>query len=182
MWWQWEQRRVRRSLSEELQWSGRWSTNQLRDPCGWMAWCNPRARIQNASASKGDPPSDFVARHVAWDEPSFPSFERGAADAMLECGARGDGHTDDTVALQKCINTHSNVFLPKGIFRISTTLILNENSTLLGLSQTHSVIAPTVDFTPHVPLLRTARGPMTLAFVGLVTFWHNEGVYTLDWR
>jgi hypothetical protein len=39
--------------------------------------------------------SEVVARHVHWDEDSFPSFEPGssarATNAMTDCGAKGDG-------------------------------------------------------------------------------------------
>jgi hypothetical protein len=72
---------------------------------------------------------------------------------------------------------------PKGIFRVSSTLRLRENSCLVGLSQTHSVIAILTTFTSHAPLLSTPEGvPVTIAFVGLTTFWHVDGVFTLDWR
>merc|ERR1712000_673199 len=58
---------------------------------------------------------------------------------------------------------------------------------LVGLSQTHSVIAAAANFSASAeapaPLLRTAEGSTaTLAFVGLTTFWHVPGVFTLDWR
>ena len=57
---------------------------------------------------------------------------------------------------------------------------------LIGLSQTHSVIAPvTTGFRGPLPapLSRTAIGkPVTIAFLGLVTWWHVPGVFTLEWH
>jgi hypothetical protein len=41
-------------------------------------------------------------------------------------GATGDGSTDDFPALQKCVDIHPHVFLPKGLFRISSTLQLQQ--------------------------------------------------------
>ena len=50
--------------------------------------------------------------------------------------------TDDTAALQGCLDKHAEVFLPKGLFRISKTLSMRPGGAIVGLSQTHSVIAP----------------------------------------
>lgn len=120
----------------------------------------------------------------------FPSFERAeVADAVLDCNATGDGSTDDTAALQECLNRFNSVFLPKGLYRISRSLWMRAGTALVGLSQTHSVIAPTTagfaaSATAPAPLLRTgpSGSPVTIAFIGLVTWWHIPGVYTLEWR
>jgi hypothetical protein len=59
---------------------------------------------------------------------------------------------------------------------------------MVGLSQAHSIIAPTStafagNDTHPAPLVRTASGAAaTLGFLGLVTWWHIPGVFTLDWR
>ena len=56
---------------------------------------------------------------------------------------------------------------------------------IVGLSQTHSVIAPASSGFAAVgaPLLRTPPGAaVTIAFVGLVTWWHIPAVFTLDWQ
>ena len=144
------------------------------------------ARIRNISTSDETPP-DMVAKHVHWEEQSFPSFEDiRTADAVRDCEAKGDGMTDDTTALQTCLNKHGRVFLPRGLFRISRTLELPPNAQLVGLSQTHSVLAAAANFSAAgeaTPLVRTAPGaPASLSFIGLVTWWHLAGVFTLDWR
>jgi len=149
--------------------------------------CILGASIMNLTASAGPPPSDLVERHI-WDEKTFPSFEdNDVTNAVLQCGAAGDGKTDDSTALQRCLDKHGKVFLPKGIYRLAKTLLLPARGALVGLSQTHSVLAPTVDFAASArapqPLLRTAaRAPVTLAFVGLVTHWHVDGAFTMDWQ
>jgi len=153
--------------------------------------CMLEARIHNVTSAASGPPPDLAARHVAWDEQTFPTFESGsdgaAADAVRQCGAVGNGEADDGPALQHCLDEHKRVFLPKGIFRLSQTLVLPPHGALVGLSQTHSVLAPAKDFAASAlapqPLLRTAAGaPTLLAFVGLTTHWHVDGAFTLDWQ
>ena len=86
---------------------------------------------------------DLATRHVHWDEHTFPSFESpGTADAIKDCGATGDGATDDSAALQGCLDKHADVFLPRGRYRLSQTLEMNPGNRLVGLSQTHSVLMP----------------------------------------
>ena len=86
-------------------------------------------------------PADLTSRRVLWNSGRFPSLET-AADAVKLCGAKGDGKADDTLPLQHCLDTHDQVLLPKGLFRISATLTMRPGTALLGISQTHSVIAP----------------------------------------
>ena len=102
----------------------------------------PRASVRDVAAVT-DPrslpdPSVLVAKHT-WNEAEFAALET-AVDAVAVCGARGDGVTDDSAALQACVDKHAGVFLPKGRFRLSKTLELRNGTTLLGLSQTLSVL------------------------------------------
>ena len=139
-------------------------------------------------------PVGVVAKRSPWDSRSFPSVLT-AVDAVTQCGAMGDGRTDDTTALQRCLDTHERVLLPRGLFRISATLRMRPNTALLGVSQTHSVIAPlTSGFasssktqsgreTEAVPMLQTSStGNATVAFIGLTTWWHLPSIFTLEWR
>ena len=48
-------------------------------------------------------------------------------------GARGDGATDDTAALQKAIDAHRTVYLPMGKYVVTDTLRLRPDSVLVGL-------------------------------------------------
>ena len=137
----------------------------------------------------------LVAKHLHWDEATFPSFEReSTANAKEDCGAKGDSVTDDEPALSACLRKHRDVFLPRGRYRIGKTLSLNADNRLVGLSQTHSVIMPLSegfaedadaenDAPPkNKPLVRTAAGaPVTIAFLGLTSWWHLP-IFTIDWR
>lgn len=86
------------------------------------------------------PPDDLVSKHV-WEESVFPDMGvAGVADARKDCGAQGDGHTDDTAALQACLSGHKAVFLPPGLYRISATLQLSSGSSLVGMNNAASVL------------------------------------------
>eukprot|EP00971_Amphidinium_carterae_P315850 6278563-Amphidinium_carterae.1 len=114
----------------------------------------------------------------------FPSFWT-CQDAVYRCGAVGDGHQDDTEALQLCLNTYACVFLPKGRYRLSSSLVMQGRSSLIGLSQTHSVLIAAsegLSGSGAQPLLRTSTEYTVVAFIGLVTWWHLSTVFTMDWR
>jgi polygalacturonase len=56
-----------------------------------------------------------MSKHL-WDESTFPDKGAvGVADAIKDCGAKGDGATDDTEALQTCLTQNVSVFLPPGV-------------------------------------------------------------------
>lgn len=50
---------------------------------------------------------------------------------VKDCGAIGDGVTDDAAAFQKAINTGEEIFIPNGIYEIDTTLVPKDQSTPL---------------------------------------------------
>ncbi|MBO9640755.1 MAG: hypothetical protein J7576_21490 [Siphonobacter aquaeclarae] len=54
-------------------------------------------------------------------------------------GAVGDGKADDTESIQKALDTGMDVFLPKGTYRISKSLVLKNNS-LRGEGQNRTYI------------------------------------------
>ena len=49
--------------------------------------------------------------------------------SVLEFGARGDGVTDDTAAIQAALNTGRVVYLPAGTYLVSSTLAITLNNT-----------------------------------------------------
>lgn len=100
---------------------------------------HPNGSVVNATGAA--PPPGLVAARAPWAEDEFPSA-RTATDAVASCDARGDGGYDDTAALQRCLDEHDTVLLPKGLYRISATLTMRPGTALIGISQTHSVIAP----------------------------------------
>ena len=68
-------------------------------------------------------------------------IENGTVN-VKQFGAKGDGETDDTQAIQKTLDKFKSVFIPKGIYNITNTIdiidniIDGENSTIKTISQT----------------------------------------------
>lgn len=51
---------------------------------------------------------------------------------VKQFGAKGDGTTDDSVAIQKAIDTCNNIYFPTGTYLLSDTLNLKSDLTLIG--------------------------------------------------
>lgn len=137
------------------------------------------------------PPDDLVARHL-WDK-SFPRpWSRGVVNVKrLKDAPIGDGVTDDTEALQRAIDSHAMLFLPKGNYRVTRTLRLRPGSQLMG---THRCFTWLVgygdklgDFNqvdqpkPVVQTVNDANATTILAFLGIRLDISAVGGYALDW-
>lgn len=108
---------------------------------------------------------------------------------VLEFGARGDGTTDDTAALQKAIDSRRTVYLPLGFYVVNDTIRLRPDTVLValhpGLTQ---LLIPNgsprfqgVD-TPKA-LLESARGgDAIVSGLGLATGEVNNRAVALLWR
>jgi hypothetical protein len=91
---------------------------------------NPRAAgaietRMDAAPLSALPPEGAPAIHA------LPA-QSGWANA-LELGAKGDGTTDDTAALQHAVDTERIVYLPSGRYRLTDTLRLRPDTVLIGL-------------------------------------------------
>jgi hypothetical protein len=103
-----------------------------------------------------------AAAAVATDIPALPPMQQWAS--VRDLGAKGDGGTDDTAALQSAINGHRVLYFPSGIYRITGTLHLRPDSVLIGFHPSTTVIT-IWDNDPAfsgagdaVPLIESARG------------------------
>jgi hypothetical protein len=140
------------------------------------------------------PPADLRSRHILWDHASFPSWNQPGVVNVKDAPylAKGDGKTDDAAALQRAIDEHETLFLPKGAYRISKTLRLKPRTRIIGVSQAYSMLCPVSveggDFNDPArpqPALRTADAAdaaTQLAFFSV--FLPREDVkaaFVLDW-
>mgnify|MGYP004591556017 CR=1 FL=1 len=66
----------------------------------------------------------------------------GDVISVKDFGAKGDGVTDDTEAIQKAVDTGKNIFFPPGGYLIdtATTFELKEDTAVFGLSRTITAI------------------------------------------
>jgi sugar lactone lactonase YvrE len=68
---------------------------------------------------------------VASDLAPLPPCETWAN--IRDLGAKGDGHTDDTAAIQNAIASHRAIYFPSGFYVVRDTLKLRLDTVLIGL-------------------------------------------------
>lgn len=104
-----------------------------------------------------------------------PPASTGWANARL-LGAKGDGATDDTRALQRAIDTHAVVYLPSGRYRLTDTLRLRPGAVLIGLHPSTTQL----DLADQTPGFFGAGNPkpLLLALPGGSTRVTGIGLYT----
>ena len=146
-----------------------------------------------------EPPADLCARHI-WPA-NAPTWETlGAVNVKRPpYNAAGDGVKDDSAAIQKAIDEHEVVFLPKGYYCLNNTLQLKPNTKLVGVAHNLSILMTRSPFgnlhdpshpRPLVETANSAQADTYIAFVGIgVPFQAGAGVpgdtvgcYALHWQ
>lgn len=103
-------------------------------------------------------------------------------------GAKGDGATDDTAAIQRAIDEHPTIYIPSGHYIVSDTITLKPDTVLIGLHpSTTQFILP--DSTPGFqglgnakPLLETPRGGANIVTgIGIYTNGINSRAAGVMW-
>lgn len=141
--------------------------------------------------SYASPPEDLQRRHL-WDR-DFPGWETSGAINVKTppYNAKGDGYTDDTKAIQQAIDKNKIVFLPKGYYNISKSLVLKPDTQLIGVARHLSVITSRngclginspATAVPLVQSARTANGNALLAFLSLHTTYSIPDTFGLAWQ
>lgn len=149
------------------------------------------------------PRSELVTQHLYSGVPArlLPSFESTnavfATGPRNACGASSDGIVDNAEALQKCIDIAARksppgvVVLGRGIYRISRTLILPPDVSLVGAGLHLTSLVPTsagfeVDTErtargAGTALLRTVGGATMVAGLSLSPWAHYDTVSAVEW-
>lgn len=141
---------------------------------------------------------EFESRFGAGDMDNMPPARKPAIRAMpptgewmnvLELGAKGDGVTDDTAALQAAIAQHRVLYFPSGFYKITDTLALKPDTVLLGLHpSTTQILVP--DATPAFHGLGTPKamiespqgGDNIVSGLGLFAGGINSRATNLLWQ
>ncbi|HEY1800646.1 MAG TPA: glycosyl hydrolase family 28-related protein [Terriglobales bacterium] len=120
------------------------------------------------------------------DIPSLPPMNTWVNVHAL--GAKGDGGTDDTAALQHAIDTHATLFFPSGKYRLSGSLRLHPNTVLIGFSPfTTQFILADEDahfqgVEPAMPLLIAPHGGANIVTgIGIATGNANPRASGIEW-
>ncbi len=136
----------------------------------------------------GEPPADLTARHSL---PALPDWNSRAVVNAREApyNARGDNVTDDAAAIQRALDEHDAVFLPKGRYRLGRPLVLRPGNTLVGAGRTFTLLLPLHgaalfrDAGAPNPLVDTADAAgATTVLARLELRSVIPGAYLLRWR
>lgn len=110
------------------------------------------------------------------DIPALPPMPQWVNLKTL--GAKGDGITDDTKAIQEAVNKYPVIYVPQGAYRISETIHLQPNTVLIGLHPmaTHFALAE------HAPAFGGFGAPkaMVEAPPGGANIITGIGLYTAE--
>ncbi|HMI20511.1 MAG TPA: glycosyl hydrolase family 28-related protein [Sphingomonas sp.] len=108
---------------------------------------------------------------------------------VQDLGAKGDGQTDDTAALQKAIDTHRILYFPQGYYQVSDTLKLKPDTVLVGLhpSRTQIMLPENVPAfaglnTPKALIESAKGGDAIVSGIGLYTGVTNPRATALLWK
>jgi hypothetical protein len=120
------------------------------------------------------------------DIPDFRAINTWAN--LQSLGAKGDGVTDDTKALQDAIDKYATIYLPQGQYRITETLKLKPNTVLIGLNPIATQILIT-DNTPAfggfgkpVAMIETSKGGANIITgIGISTGRINPRAVACKW-
>ena len=98
------------------------------------------AQVQDASIANGAITGPIIANGTI-DPSKFQTSQPYVCATNAPYSARGNGSTDDTLAIQSAINAVSSagggiVYLPVGVYRINTYLEVKPNVTLSGVWRT----------------------------------------------
>ncbi len=144
----------------------------------------PDGREQGVMLRHRERPLD-CRRPIATDIPALPPMRSWVN--VQELGAKGDGGTDDTAALQKAIDEHEALYFPSGFYRLTGSLHLRANTVLVGFSPftTQLILA---DNDPHfqgdgpaIPLLIAPQGASIVSGIGIATGNANPRAAGMLW-
>ncbi|RSK25851.1 gluconolaconase [Bacillus sp. HMF5848] len=131
-------------------------------------------------------PMDAYPNSVKTDIPALPPMASWVNVKTL--GAIGDGVADDTTKLQYAVDHYKTIYLPQGLYRITDTIKLREDSVLIGLNpiSTQIFIADNTEsfsgFGTPKPLIEAPHGGVNILFgIGLDTGGRNTRAVGCKW-
>merc|ERR1711937_669606 len=133
----------------------------------------------------------FVRPDTPLESRSRPVFGDGNGGGVFNAwdgGAKGDGKTDDTSALQKALQQHDQVFLPYGTYLISRPLVFKSNNVLTGdlLAVLMAKKGSSIFMNPNKPaaMLQLPSGTNNIVLANLLIAAQGDlpGCWSIDWQ
>ena len=126
---------------------------------GHPASTYPAAVVNARALTPADTNADAILSAHSWgDNAAFPGHAKaGALNAKhAKYGAVGDGVHDDTAALQAVVKAaaispgDSFVFLPRGVYKTSATILVPRGVRVVGLARhLTTIVSSDISFAPH---------------------------------
>lgn len=123
---------------------------------------------------------------VKKDIPEFPNMALWANIKTL--GAKGDGVTDDTKAIQEAIDKHDVLYVPQGHYRVTETIKMKPKTVLIGLNpiSTQFIIHENTEafgsFGPPKAVIETSEGGANIMTgIGVSTGASNTRAVGVKW-
>ncbi|TLU99614.1 gluconolaconase [Dyadobacter luticola] len=130
--------------------------------------------------------SEIIPPQLQKDIPDFPAAE--SWKNLKKLGAKGDGVTDDTKAIQDAINQYETIYVPQGWYKVSETIKMKPKTRLIGLNpvSTQIIIQDNTEafgsFGPPKPVLESSEGgENVLTGIGISTAASNNRAVGLKW-
>jgi polygalacturonase len=128
----------------------------------------------------------FFSETSKKDIPDFPEIETWAN--LRSFGAKGDGVTDDTKAIQAAIDQSETVYVPQGWYRVTETIRMKPKTALIGLNpiSTQFILLENTEafgsFGPPKALIESAKGGANiLTGIGISTGASNPRAVGCKW-
>ena len=132
---------------------------------GVLALGTASSEVKSLTAATSAP-SDLVLRHLPGP---LPWMSDDNVVDVTTMGADPTGTNDSTAAIQQAINLGGAVFLPRGMYLISATLMLKPETRLFGVPGSYSQLHAAPSWDPggkYVPFIQTASTTTGATYVG----------------
>ncbi|HEX4621111.1 MAG TPA: glycosyl hydrolase family 28-related protein, partial [Myxococcaceae bacterium] len=117
-----------------------------------------QAELATVKSNVSSVPSDLLTRNLPGPLPWFE--DRGVVN-VVGLGADPTGVADSTSAIQRALNSGTEVFVPRGDYKLSGTLQLKANSRFFGLPGYRSRFGASSSWNPNNTLVYMVRSAST---------------------
>lgn len=132
------------------------------------------------------------SKYYQRSKPQYESLSASSFSSVRDGGAKGDGTTDDTAALQSVINSAAGsgnvVYIDAGVYKVTSTLMIPANSKIVG--EAYPVIMSSGDFFNNMdapkPVIQVGQagdqGQVELSDLILSTQGPQAGAILIEWN